>query len=103
MVKQRFRVLFRRWFFTVAKVCGPILSYELFVLVRQHFQYAPLGMSDLLVGALLAFLLTALLCWLWVLGEWMWSRLRRLRGYLSELRRCSRSYWKPDAVRTNKA
>ena len=103
MVKQRFRVLFRRWFFTVAKVCGPILLFELFVLVRQHFQYVPPSMSDLLVGALLAFLLTALLCWLWVLGEWMWSRLRRLRGFLSELRRCSRSYWKPDAVRTNKA
>ena len=61
MVKQRFRVLFRRWFFTVAKVCGPILLYELFVLVRQHFQYVPLGISDLLEGALLAFLLTALL------------------------------------------
>ena len=43
MVRQRFRVLFRRWFFTLAKVCGPILVYELFVLVRQHFQYVPLG------------------------------------------------------------
>jgi len=41
MVKQRFRVLFRRWFFTVAKVCGPILLFELFVLVRQHFKYLP--------------------------------------------------------------
>ena len=41
MVKQRFRVLFRRWFFTVAKVCGPILLFELFVTVRQHFQYVP--------------------------------------------------------------
>ena len=103
MVRQRFRVRFRRWFFTVTRFCGPILLYELFVLVRQHFQYAPLGMSDLLVGALLAFLLTALLCWLWALGEWMWSRLRRLRGFLSELRECSRSYWKPETVRTNKA
>ena len=103
MVKQRFRVLFRRWFFTVAKVCGPILLYELFVLVRQHFQYVPLGLLDLLEGALVAFLLTALLCWLWALGEWMWSRLRRLRGFLSELQQCSRGYWKPEAVRTNKA
>ena len=60
MVKQRFRVLFRRWFFTVAKVCGPILLFELFVLVRQHFQYVPLSISDLLMGALLAFLLTAI-------------------------------------------
>ena len=103
MVKQRFRVLFRRWFFTVGKVCGPILLFELFVLVRQHFQYVPLSMSDLLLGALLAFLLTVLLCWLWALGEWLWSRLRRLRGFLSEVRQCSRSYWNPDAVRTNKA
>ena len=102
MVKQRFRVLFRRWFFTVAKVCGPILLYELFVLVRQHFQYAPLGMSVLLMGAFLAFRLTALLCWLWALGEWTWSRLGRLRGF-NELRQCSRSYWKPEAVRINKS
>ena len=103
MVKQRFRALFRRWFFTVVKVCGPILLYELFVLVRRRFQYVPLGISDLLVGALLAFLLTALLCWLWALGELLWSRLRRVRGFLSELRQCSRSYWNPEAVRTNKA
>jgi hypothetical protein len=103
MVKQRFRVLFRRWFFTVAKVCGPILLYELFVLVRQHFQYVPLGFLDLLEGTLVAFLLTALLCWLRALGEWMWSRLRRLRGFLSQLRQCSRSYWNPEAVRANKA
>ena len=103
MVKQRCRVLFRRWFFTVGKVCGPILLFEVFVLVRQHFQYVPLSISDLLMGALLAFLLTALLCWLWALGEWTWSRLRRLRGFLSELRQCSRSYSNPDAVRTNKA
>ena len=103
MVKQRFRVLLRRWFFTVAKVCGPILLFELFVLVRQHFQYVPLSFLDLLEGTLLAFLLTALMCWLWALGEWIWSRLRRFRGFLSELRQCSRSYWKPEAVRTNKA
>lgn len=42
------------------RFCGPILVYELFALVRQHFQYAPLGMSVLLMGAFLAFLLTAL-------------------------------------------
>jgi drug/metabolite transporter (DMT)-like permease len=103
MVKQRFRVLFRRWFFTVAKVCGPILLFELFVMVRQHFQNVPPSISDLLMGAFLAFLLTGLLCWLWALGEWLWSRLRRLRGLLSEPQQCSRSYWNPGAVRTNKA
>ena len=103
MVKQRFRVLFRRWFFTVAEFCGPILLFESFVAVRQHFQYVPLGYWDLLMGALLAFLFTALLCWLWALGEWTWSRLRSVRGFLGELRQCSRSYWNPGAVRTNKA
>ena len=103
MVKQRFRVLFRRRFFTVIRFCGPILLYELFVSVRQRFQYVPPGISDLLVGALLAFLLTALLCWLWALGEWLWSRLRRVRGFVSELRQCSRIYWNSEAVRTNKA
>ena len=30
-------------------------------MVQQHFQYAPLGISVLLMGAFLAFLLTALL------------------------------------------
>jgi len=103
MVKQRFLVLFRRWLFTMVKVFGPILLFELFVMVRQHFQYVPPSISDLLMGALLAFLLTAVLCWLWALGEWLWSRLRRLRGFLSGLRQCSRSYWNPDVVRTNKA
>ena len=103
MVKQRFQVLFRRWLFTVTKVVWPILLFEVFVLVRQHFQYVPLSISDLLIGTLFALLLTALLCWLWALGEWLWSKLRRLRGFLSELRQCSRSYWDPEAVRTNKA
>ena len=103
MVKQRFQVLFRRWLFTLGKMVGPILLFEVCVLVRQHLQYLPLSISDLLLGALLAFLLTALLCWLWALGEWLWSKLRRLRGFLSELRQGSRSYWNPEAVRTNKA
>jgi hypothetical protein len=103
MVKQRFQVLFRRWLFTVMKMVGPILLFEVCVLVRQHLQYLPLSISDLLLGALLAFLLTGLLCWLWALGEWLWSKLRRLRGFLSELRQYSRSYWNREAVRTNKA
>jgi len=103
MVRQRFRVLFRRCFFTVMRFCGPILLFELLVLVWQHLGYVHLGMSDLLIGALVVSLLIALLCWLWAMGEWLWSRLRRLRGFLSELRQCSRSYWRPDAVNTNKA
>ena len=102
-MKQRFLVLFRRWLVTVAKVFGPILLFEVLVLVRQYLQYVPLGILDLLKGAIFAFMLTALLCGLWVWGEWWWSKLRRLRGYVSELRQCSRSYWNPEAVRTKKA
>ena len=103
MVKQRFLVLFRRWLVTVAKVFGPILLFEGFVLVRQYLQYVPLSILDLLTGAIFALMLTALLCGLWAWGEWWWSKLRRLRGYVSELRQCSRSYWNPEAVRTKKA
>ena len=103
MVKQRFLVLFRRWLITVAKVFGPILLFEVLVLVRQYLQYVPLGILDLLTGAILAPMLTALLCGLWAWGEWWWSKLCRLRGYVSQLRQCSRSYWNPEAVRTKKA
>ena len=103
MVKQRFLVLFRRWLITVAKVFGPILLFEVLVLVRQYLQYVPLGILDLLTGAILTLMLTALLCGLWAWGEWGWLKLRRLRGYVSELRQCSRSYWNPEAVRTKKA
>ncbi len=103
MVKQRFLVLFRRWLFTAARVFGPILGYELLVLVRQYFQYVPLSILDLLMGTLAALLIIALLCWLWAWGEWSWSKLRRLRGFCGELERCSRSYLKPEAVRANKA
>ena len=103
MVKQRFLVLFRRWLFTVAKVFGPILLFEGFVLVRQYLQFVPLSIPDLLMGVITALALTALLCGLWAWGEWWWSKLRRLRGFVSELRQCSRSYWSPEAVKTNKA
>jgi hypothetical protein len=102
MVTRRFQVLFRRWLFTVAKVFGPILGYELLVLVREYFHYAPLSIGDLLLAGLTALLLLAFLCWLWAWGEWWWSKLRRLRGYGGELMRCSRSYWKPDALKANK-
>ena len=102
MVRQRFRVLFRRWFFTVAKVCAPILLFEVYALGRQHFQYATLSMSDLLMAAFVAFPLTAVLCWLWALGEWLWYRLRRLPGFSSERQLCSGRYRKPEAVRISK-
>lgn len=103
MVKQRFLVLFQRWLVTVAKVFGPILLFEGFVSVRQYLQYVPLGILDLLMGALMALLLTALLCGLWAWGEWWWSKLRRLRGFVSELRLCSRNYWSPEPLKTKKA
>jgi len=86
MVKQRFLVLFRRWFFTVAMVFGPILLFEGLVLIRQYLQYAPLGMLDLLMGALVTLLVAVLLCWLWAWGEWWWSKLRMLRAFVSEIR-----------------
>ena len=103
MVKQRFLILFRRWLFTVAKAFGPILLFQGFVTVRQYLKYVPLGFLDLLTGTLVTLLTAALLCWFWAWGEWCWSKLRRARGFVSELRQCSRNYWRPVAVKTNKA
>ena len=103
MVTQRLLVLFRRWLVTVAKVFGPILLFELFVSVRHYFQYVPLGTLDLLMGVLISLLLTATLCVLWAWGEWWWSKLRRLHGFVIELRQCSRSYWSPAPVKTKRA
>ena len=103
MVRQRFLVLFRRWAFTVVKVLGPVFLFEVFVLIRQHLNYAPLGILDLLGGALTSLLITALLCLSWAWGEWWWSKLRRLRGFVGELRVCSRNYWSPEAVKAKKA
>ena len=103
MVKQRFLLLFQRWLVTVAKALGPILLFEVFVSVRQYLQYAPLGVVDLLMGVLMTLVLTAMLCGLWALGEWWWSKLPRLRGFVNELRQCSRNYWSPEAVKTKRA
>ena len=103
MVKQRFLTLFRRWFFTVIKVIGPILLYQLFLSVRDHLRFVPLGTLDVLLGALAILLFVALVCGLWAWGEWAWAKLRRLRGFGSELRRCCRDYWSPQTVTTRKA
>ena len=103
MVRQRFLVLFGRWAVTVAKVLGPVFLFEIFVLVRQHLNYAPVTVLDLLTGALTSLLITALLCLFWAWGEWWWSKLRRLRGFVGELRQCSRNYWSPEAVKAKKA
>ena len=103
MVRQRFLVLFRRWLITVAKVFRPILLFEVFVSVRQYLQLAPLGIQDLLMGAFMTLVLTAMLCGLWAWGEWLWSKLRRLRGFVNELRLCSRNLWSPEPVKTKKA
>ena len=103
MVKQRFLVLFRRWLITAAKVFGPILLFEGFAQVRQHLGYTPFSVLQLLTGSLVTLLSTALLCLAWAWGEWWWSKLRRLRGFARELRQCSRSYWSPEAAKTNKA
>ena len=103
MVKQRFLVLFRRWLITVARVFGPILLFEAFVSVRHALQYVPLGILDVLMGALIALLLTAMLCGFWAGGEWWWSRLRRFRDFARELQQCSRNYWSPVSVKAKRA
>ena len=103
MVKQRFLVLFQRWLVTLAKVFGPILLFEVFVSVRKYLQYAPLDVVDLLMGVLMTLVLTAMLCGLWAWGEWLWSKLRRLRGFVNELRSCSRNYWRPESVKAKRA
>jgi len=103
MVKQRFVTLFRPLTVTFAKVFGAVLGYHVFGMAREYFQYLPIRLVELLVGGGAVLLTIALLCWLWAWGEWSWSKLRRLRGFCGELRRSSRNYWKPEAVRTNKA
>ena len=100
MVKQRFRVLFRRWFFIVMRFCGPILVYELFCVgpaalsacAPRHVGFADGSVFDVPAHGLAVL----------AVGTGRWSRLRRLRGF-NELRQCSRSYWKPEAVRINKS
>ena len=89
--------------FTVAKVLVPVFLFELVVLVRQHLNYAPVGVIDLLAGGFTALLVTALLCLFWAWGEWLWSKLRKLRGFVGELRQCSRDYWSSEAVKAKKA
>ncbi len=103
MVKQRFVTLFRPLIITFTKVFGAVLGYHLFGMAREYFQYLPIRLVELLVGGGAVLLTIALLCWLWAWGEWLWSKLRRLRGFCGELTRCSRDYWKPEAVRINKA
>ena len=94
MVKQRFLIHFKPWLFTVMKVVGPIVGVStLREAPAAPSVRCPSACRSLLMGALLALLLTALLCWLWAWGEWFWFKLRRFRGFLSELRQCFRSYW----------
>jgi len=99
----RFFVLFRRWAFTVTKVLGPVFLFEVVLLVRQHLKYALLGTTDLVESAVTSLLVTALLCLAWAWGEWFWSKLRRLRGFVGEVWQCSRNYWSPEAVKIKKA
>ncbi len=103
MVKQRFLILFRRWSFTTTRVFGPIVLYQLFVSVREYLQFVPLSALHVLLGFLAILLSVALACGLWAWGEWAWAKLRRLRGFGSELKRCSRDYWKPQTAMTRKA
>ena len=59
------------------------------------------GFAD---GGAIGFPAHSLLCWLWA----RWERVdmvqaAQVTGFVSELRQCSRSYWKPEAIRIYKA
>jgi hypothetical protein len=103
MVRQRFVTLFKPLVITFAKVFGLIFGYHLFGLGRQYFHYLPLSLLELLMATGGVLVSIALGCVLWAWGEWQWSQLRRLRGFASELKRCSRNYWQSETVRTKKA
>jgi hypothetical protein len=103
MVKQRFRVLFRRWVFTVMKFCGPILLYELFcvgpaalsVCAPRHVGFADgsvfgcpaHGLAVLAVGT----------------GRVDMVQAVEVTGLRERAAGSSRSYWTPEAVRINKS
>jgi hypothetical protein len=100
MVKQRFLTHFKPWLFAVSRVAGPIVGYQLLNQARAFFQYAPLGVADVLAGASVALLVIGLLCGLWAWGEWWWFQLRGLRGLCRELKLAFNNHWRPPAVRT---
>ncbi len=100
MVKQRFWTHFKPWLFAVSRVAGPIVGYQFLNQARAFFQYAPLGVADVLVGVSVALLVIGLLCGLWAWGEWCWFRLCSLRGLCSELKRAFINHRRPLAVRT---
>lgn len=102
MVRQRFVTLFKPLAVTFAKVFVPILAYHLFGLAREYFHYLPISLLELLMAAGGVLVSIALGSVLWAWGEWQWSQLRRLRGFASALKRCSRDYWQPATVRTKK-
>ena len=79
MVKQRFGTLFRPRVITFAKVFGAILGYHLFRMAREYFQYLPLSLVELLMGAGGVLLTIALLCWFWAWGS---GRGRSWAGYV---------------------
>ena len=105
MVKQRFRVLFRRWLFTVSEGrADQSCCFELFVLVRQYFQYVPLEHFGFADGSTFGFPAHGSVVLAVGVGRVVCgSNCAGFAVSVSELRQCSRSYWNPEAVRTNKA
>ena len=103
MVKQRFLTHFKPWLIAVSKAGALIVTYQLLDQIRIRLQRPPLDISDVMRAATIALLTLGLFCGLWAWGEWWWSKLRRLRGFVKELRLCSRNYWSPKPVEANKA
>ena len=89
MVKQRFLTHFKPWLYSVIKVGGVIVGYQLFDQLRTCFQYAPFNIGDVVGTATGALFMIGLLCMIRAWAEWCWFRLRRLRTFCSELRLAS--------------
>lgn len=98
MIRQQFLRRFKPKLITILKVFGPILVFQLFGMAREHYEYPPLGMEEVLLTAGGALLAVALVLWLWALGEWSWLSMRRFRVFWSELWRFSRKYWTSGAA-----
>ena len=98
MIRQQFLRRFKPKLIMILKVFGPVLMFQLLGMVREHYQYPPLGIEEVLVAAGGSLLTVALVLWLWALGEWSWLSLRKIRVFWGELWRFSRKYWQSGAA-----
>jgi hypothetical protein len=102
MIRQQFLRRFKPKLVTVLKVFGPILTFQLLGMAREHYRYPPLGIEHVLLAAGGSLLAVAGALWLWALGEWSWLSLRRFRIFWGELWKFSRNYWKSGAAAATK-